>query len=192
MIRRGRGKIVNMSGGGATSPFPRFTAYAVSKAAVVRFTETLAVELADYNIQVNAVAPGFVATRIHKHTLEAGEKAGPDYLRKTQEQLAAGGVDRTGGGRPRGRSGGLHGRVPEAERGADRGGPLGRGFLPPRAGRIGIRPGGGQRPGRVERLRGVIRLGSTLHDRALARGVRSREVALRAGARAPDQEPHAR
>ena len=93
MIRRGRGKIVNMSGGGATSPFPRFTAYAVSKAAVVRFTETLAVELADYNIQVNAVAPGFVATRIHKYTLEAGEKAGPDFLRKTQAQLAAGGVD---------------------------------------------------------------------------------------------------
>lgn len=93
MIRAGGGKIINMSGGGAATPFPRFTAYAVSKAAVVRFTETLAVELADHNIQVNAVAPGFVATRLHQQTLEAGERAGPEYLRKTKEQLAVGGVD---------------------------------------------------------------------------------------------------
>lgn len=93
MIRAGRGKIINMSGGGAATPFPRFTAYAVSKAALVRFTETLALELADHNIQVNAVAPGFVATRLHQQTLEAGEKAGPEFLRKTRDQLAQGGVD---------------------------------------------------------------------------------------------------
>jgi len=93
MIRAGRGKIINMSGGGAATPFPRFSAYAVSKAALVRFTETLAVELADHNIQVNAVAPGFVATRLHEQTLEAGERAGGEFLRKTREQLAQGGVD---------------------------------------------------------------------------------------------------
>ncbi len=93
MIRARRGKIINMSGGGAATPFPRFTAYAVSKAALVRFTETLAVELADHNIQVNAVAPGFVATRLHQQTLGAGEKAGPEFLRKTKQQLAQGGVD---------------------------------------------------------------------------------------------------
>jgi len=92
MIRTGRGKIINMSGGGAASPFPRFTAYAVSKAALVRFTETLALELADHNIQVNAVAPGFVATALHQQTLEAGERAGTEFLRKTREQLAQGGV----------------------------------------------------------------------------------------------------
>ncbi len=93
MIRAGRGKIINMSGGGAAAPFPRFTGYAVSKAGLVRFTETLAVELADHNIQVNAVAPGFVATRLHQQTLAAGEQAGAEFLRKTQEQLAQGGVD---------------------------------------------------------------------------------------------------
>lgn len=92
MIRAGRGKIINMSGGGAASPFPRFSAYAVSKAALVRFTETLALELADHNIQVNAVAPGFVATGLHQQTLEAGERAGAEFLRKTREQLAQGGV----------------------------------------------------------------------------------------------------
>lgn len=92
MIRAGRGKIINMSGGGAATPFPRFTAYAVSKAAVVRFTETLAQEVAGHNIQVNAVAPGFVATRLHQETLAAGERAGVEFLRKTREQLAQGAV----------------------------------------------------------------------------------------------------
>src|SRR5262249_40846181 len=41
----GYGKIINLSGGGATAPLPRISAYAVSKAAVVRLTETLAEEL---------------------------------------------------------------------------------------------------------------------------------------------------
>ncbi len=93
MIRSGRGKIINMSGGGAATPFPRFTAYAVSKAALVRFTETLALELGEHNIQVNAIAPGFVATRLHQQTLEAGDQAGADFLQRTQEQLASGAVD---------------------------------------------------------------------------------------------------
>lgn len=93
MIRAGRGKIINMSGGGAATPFPRFTAYAVSKAAVVRFTETLAREVAGHGIQVNTVAPGFVTTRLHQQTLAAGERAGTDFLRKTQEELTGGGVD---------------------------------------------------------------------------------------------------
>jgi len=93
MIKAGGGKIINISGGGAATPFPRFSAYAVSKAAVVRFTETLALEVAAHNIQVNAVAPGFVATRLHDATLAAGERAGADFLRKTREQLAQGAVD---------------------------------------------------------------------------------------------------
>ena len=95
MIRVRRGKIINLSGGGAAAPFARFSAYAASKAAVVRFTETLAVELAEYNVQVNAVAPGFVGTRIHQQTLEAGERAGLDFLRKTQDVLANGPADAT-------------------------------------------------------------------------------------------------
>ena len=38
------GKIVQLSGGGATNPLPRISAYAASKAAIVRFAETLALE----------------------------------------------------------------------------------------------------------------------------------------------------
>ena len=92
MIERGHGAIINLSGGGATSPKPRYSAYAASKAAVVRFTEVLAQELAEYHIRVNAIAPGFIATRIHDKTIAAGEKAGAD-LAKVKESLRAGGDD---------------------------------------------------------------------------------------------------
>src|SRR5215472_4065265 len=57
------GKIVNISGGGATGPLPGLSAYAASKAAVVRFTETLALEAREWAIDVNAVAPGALMTR---------------------------------------------------------------------------------------------------------------------------------
>jgi len=76
LIARGGGKIINFSGGGATSPSPRLSAYGVSKAAIVRLTETLAAELKEFNIQVNAIAPGMVDTHIHDDVLEAGERAG--------------------------------------------------------------------------------------------------------------------
>jgi NAD(P)-dependent dehydrogenase (short-subunit alcohol dehydrogenase family) len=69
---RGYGKIVNFSGGGATSPRPRFSAYAASKAGIVRFTENLARELKETRIDVNAIAPGAVNTRMLKEVLAAG------------------------------------------------------------------------------------------------------------------------
>ena len=62
MRERGYGKIINLSGGGATAPRPYFSAYAASKAAVVRFTETLAAEVE--GIDVNAIAPGPLPTRM--------------------------------------------------------------------------------------------------------------------------------
>jgi NAD(P)-dependent dehydrogenase (short-subunit alcohol dehydrogenase family) len=81
MIAARSGKIVHFSGGGATSPLPRFTAYGVSKAALVRLTETLAEEVREYNIQINAIAPGAVDTRLQDQVLAAGDKAGEIYHR---------------------------------------------------------------------------------------------------------------
>jgi NAD(P)-dependent dehydrogenase (short-subunit alcohol dehydrogenase family) len=87
------GAVVAFAGGGATSPQPRYDAYATSKAAVVRLVENLAVELAGRGVRVNAVSPGFVATGIHAATLAAGpERAGVGYFASTERQLDAGGV----------------------------------------------------------------------------------------------------
>jgi NAD(P)-dependent dehydrogenase (short-subunit alcohol dehydrogenase family) len=91
MMARGQGKIINFSGGGATGPRPNFSAYAVSKAALVRFTETLAVELKPHNIQVNAVAPGAINTRMLDEVIAAGEKAGDEY-KAALERFATGGT----------------------------------------------------------------------------------------------------
>jgi NAD(P)-dependent dehydrogenase (short-subunit alcohol dehydrogenase family) len=66
------GKIINLSGGGAASPRPFFSAYAASKAAVVRLTENLAEELRGAGIDVNAVAPGAMNTQMLEQTLAAG------------------------------------------------------------------------------------------------------------------------
>lgn len=89
---RGRGKIVNLSGGGATQPMPRISAYAASKAAVVRLTETFALELAEDSIDVNAAAPGALNTRILDQVLAAGPVGvGEAYFAKALAQRDHGG-----------------------------------------------------------------------------------------------------
>jgi len=65
------GKIIQLSGGGATKPLPMQSAYAASKAAVVRFMETLAEENREYGVDVNAIAPGALNTRILDEFLAA-------------------------------------------------------------------------------------------------------------------------
>ncbi len=92
MIARRKGVVVNFSGGGAVSPFPRFSAYASSKAAVVRLTETVAEEVKEFGIRVNAIAPGAVNTRLLDQVLVAGERAGKQFYAKAKEQKANGGT----------------------------------------------------------------------------------------------------
>jgi NAD(P)-dependent dehydrogenase (short-subunit alcohol dehydrogenase family) len=72
MRRKNGGKIINISGGGATGPRPDVSAYACAKTALVRLTETLAEELKDARIDVNAVSPGAMNTRMLEETLAAG------------------------------------------------------------------------------------------------------------------------
>lgn len=92
MIERQRGKIINLSGGGAATPFPRFSAYSASKAAVVRLTETLAEEVREHHIDINAIAPGGVNTKLLDRVLEAGEAAGGDFLVSAIQQKKNGGT----------------------------------------------------------------------------------------------------
>jgi NAD(P)-dependent dehydrogenase (short-subunit alcohol dehydrogenase family) len=63
MQRRGGGKIINMASVAGLEPQSMMGVYSVSKAAVLMLTKVLAAELAPFNIQVNAIAPGFVKTK---------------------------------------------------------------------------------------------------------------------------------
>ena len=83
--KTGRGKIVVLSGGGATNPLPNISSYAASKAAVVRLAETLAEELKPFHVDVNAIAPGALATRLVDEVLAAGpEKVGAAFFEKNK------------------------------------------------------------------------------------------------------------
>jgi NAD(P)-dependent dehydrogenase (short-subunit alcohol dehydrogenase family) len=91
--RRGYGKIVNLSGGGATNPLPRISAYAASKAAVVRMTDTLAEELKDAKVDVNAIAPGALNTRLLDEVIQAGpDKVGKAFYERSLKQQKEGGA----------------------------------------------------------------------------------------------------
>ncbi len=92
MIRLRKGKIINISGGGAASPRPFFSAYASSKAAVVRLTETLAEEVRGFNIQVNSIAPGAVNTRLLDQVLAADNLAGEREMLAARKQREKGGT----------------------------------------------------------------------------------------------------
>lgn len=91
---RGRGgRIALFSGGGASGPFPNYSAYGCSKVAVVRLAETVAEEMAPSGIEINCIAPGFVATGLHDGTMRAGpQAAGAAYYARTRDLIEAGGV----------------------------------------------------------------------------------------------------
>jgi 3-oxoacyl-[acyl-carrier protein] reductase len=72
MAQHGCGKIINLSGGGGTSPRPNFSAYATAKAGLIRFSETLAEETRHLGIHVNCVAPGAMSTSLLAAVLKAG------------------------------------------------------------------------------------------------------------------------
>jgi NAD(P)-dependent dehydrogenase (short-subunit alcohol dehydrogenase family) len=91
--RRGYGKLIQLSGGGATAPVPNVTAYAASKAAVVRFMESLAHEVRGDGIDVNAIAPGGLNTRMLDEVIAAGpEQVGAAFYARAVEQQASGGT----------------------------------------------------------------------------------------------------
>jgi NAD(P)-dependent dehydrogenase (short-subunit alcohol dehydrogenase family) len=87
------GKVVQISGGGATNPLPRISAYAASKAAVVRFAESLALEVRDHGIDVNAIAPGALNTRLLDEVLAAGpETVGQQFFDRMVKTKSEGGT----------------------------------------------------------------------------------------------------
>jgi 3-oxoacyl-[acyl-carrier protein] reductase len=93
MMEKRSGKIILIGGSGAASPRPNFSAYAASKAAVVRFGECLAGEVSDSNVQVNTIVPGGAYTYMTDEILRAGEdRAGPKEVEEAEQVRITGGV----------------------------------------------------------------------------------------------------
>ena len=91
MIERRSGKIIVLSGEGAGGPRPNFSAYAAAKAGLVRLVETLAEEVRDHNIQVNAMTPGGAYTHMTDEdfvSLDCHYVTGDPTLVATYEDLA--------------------------------------------------------------------------------------------------------
>jgi len=87
------GKIIQLSGGGATNPLPFISAYAASKAGIVRFMETLAEETREDHIDINSIAPGALNTRLLDEVLEAGpEIVGKVFYDRAIKQKETGGA----------------------------------------------------------------------------------------------------
>lgn len=90
MIERKKGRIIHISGGGATSPLFGMSSYAASKAAAVRFIETLALEYADSGVTLNSVAPGMLKTKLLNQMLDAGaERIGRKLFTKSVAKVEA-------------------------------------------------------------------------------------------------------
>ncbi|MCR5356453.1 MAG: SDR family oxidoreductase [Lachnospiraceae bacterium] len=84
--QKSRGKIINLSGGGATSSRPNFSGYAAAKCALVRLTEVVADENRDAGIDINSIAPGVMNTDMLKLITAAGK----DQSGEREYNIAAG------------------------------------------------------------------------------------------------------
>ena len=73
MIKRRRGRIINIASGGGARMLPNFSAYVTSKAALIRFSECLAVEVKEYGLAVFAMGPGTVRTAMAEYSLNSPE-----------------------------------------------------------------------------------------------------------------------
>ena len=92
--KKGGGKIIQISGGGAASSFPFFSPYSVSKVGVVRFIENISEEYNKYKIYANSIAPGPINTRMLNEVLKAGpDLVGKKFYEKSIKQLDSGGSD---------------------------------------------------------------------------------------------------
>lgn len=92
MIEKRQGKIIALSGGGSMTARPNFSSYATSKAALVRFVETVSEEVREHNVQINCMAPGGTYTAMTDEILRAGDRAGWKEIQDSQQVRLTGGV----------------------------------------------------------------------------------------------------
>lgn len=94
MRKEKQGKIITLCGGGVggNKLKPNLSAYISSKGAIALFTEVMSLEIADDNIQINAISPGAVNTRLLDEVLNNANSVTKDFLLASKEQKANGGT----------------------------------------------------------------------------------------------------
>ena len=85
MVDQKRGNIINMASTAAMKAAPEMGAYCIAKAGVVMLTRVLALELAKYNIRVNAIAPSIVKTKFSQPLW-----SDPDTLKQIEAEIPLG------------------------------------------------------------------------------------------------------
>jgi 3-oxoacyl-[acyl-carrier protein] reductase len=93
MTKEKWGRIVNLSSTSALGNRGQ-TNYSTAKAGLQGFTKTLAIELGRFNITVNAIAPGFIATEMTKATAERVGVSWEDFKQNAASQIPVGRVGR--------------------------------------------------------------------------------------------------
>lgn len=92
MIEARSGKVIILTGGGATPARPNFAVYGAAKTALVRFAETLADEVEQHNVQVNCLSPGATYTHMTDQIVAAGERAGWREIDEAKQVRITGGM----------------------------------------------------------------------------------------------------
>ena len=88
MIDQRSGKILNIASNAAWTMFPGFAQYCAAKAGIVAFTKVLALEVAEYHVNVNAIAPGFIGTE------GALSRSPQDHIDRMKTQIPWGRIGR--------------------------------------------------------------------------------------------------
>ena len=91
MLKQDWGKIINLSGGGGMAAWAHLSAYCSSKAAVVRLTEGLALELANTNVQLNALGPGSINTKLWEDLRDSAQESGTADIYEVGQRVTSGG-----------------------------------------------------------------------------------------------------
>jgi NAD(P)-dependent dehydrogenase (short-subunit alcohol dehydrogenase family) len=92
MVHRRHGKIIVIADSSSSTPRPNFAPYSASKAAVVRFVESVAEEVRNHNVQINCFSPGVAYTSMTDEILDADEKAGAREVEEAEKIRLTGGI----------------------------------------------------------------------------------------------------
>ena len=97
MARRGFGNVLNCSSDSVRTPIAHESAYVASKGALSAFTESVALEVRPFGVNVHILYPGFIETPLAIRSLERGMKRPPKAVVRTTEQVSATALDGLGG-----------------------------------------------------------------------------------------------